>query len=55
MQNSGKDGGKFMDKKIKYGKKDLFGEIWGLKAPKVPDGGNVGEMLTILVIVGIYC
>jgi len=25
MQNSGKDGGKFMDKKIKYGKKDLLG------------------------------
>lgn len=25
MQNSGKDGGKYMDKKIKYGKKDLLG------------------------------
>jgi len=25
MQSFGKDGGKFMDKKIKYGKKDLLG------------------------------
>ncbi len=25
MRNFGKDGGKFMDKKIKYGKKDLLG------------------------------
>ena len=38
----------------KYGKKDLFWGAWGLKAPKVPDGGNVGEMLTILIVVGIY-
>ena len=39
----------------KYGKKDLFGETRGLKAPKVPHGGNVGGMLTILIIIGIYC
>src|SRR3989338_8354606 len=35
MQNSGKDGGKFMDKKIKYGKKDLLGsDIFNPKTAK---------------------